>query len=147
MGCASDRPLIVDDSTVDGRAGHNSKIEPLCIEPKVTSVQRSRVVKFHVALGAFLVMIAAPVVASSDEPAMPTLIDPTSVLDASLRVAPPAAARRPATVPPSARPPRPARGEPTEVTISVDCNGRSCAVSSGLAVEVLSAPPDLRPLP
>jgi hypothetical protein len=116
--------------------GRNSKIEPLCIEPEVTSMQRSRVVKVHVALGAFLVMIAAPVVASSDEPAMPLLVDPANLLDALSH-----AARTPPHAP-GARPGRVAApAEPSELTISIDCNGSSCAVSSGLAVEVLSTPP------
>jgi hypothetical protein len=108
----------------------------LSIEPKVTSMQRSSGVKVHVALGAFLVMIAAPVVASSDERAMPLLVDASSVFSLVGEKKP---HRAPVRIQPMVEAP--------ELTISIDCDGSSCAVSSGLVVEVISAPRSPAPLP
>jgi hypothetical protein len=104
-------------------------------------------VKIRVAAGALLVMLMAPVVASSDEPSLPLLLQPQPIIFVNkplLRAASPAAAS-PAAASPAAASERNAVGSreaatPAEpVVVSIDCDGGGCAVSSGLQVQVIAA--------
>lgn len=85
-------------------------------------------------------MLMAPVVASSDEPSLPVLLQPQPLViprkplvvrDAN-KSGSSNAALRPMQ---AAKPEKPS--EP--LVVSIDCDGGGCAVSSGLQVQVIAA--------
>ena len=98
--------------------------------------------KIRVAAGALLVMLMAPVVASSDEPSLPLLLQSQPVNFASKPPVKSDAGKRPVTaakLPSTAAGPQPTAKPAEPMVVSIDCDGGGCAVSSGLQVQVIAA--------
>lgn len=106
-----------------------------------------------VVFGALSVMLVAPVVASFLEPDVPVAeggglrelareLQPRAAQAFDPTTPPsPAAVRAEAALPRRAVKPADVKPSEPEVTVSIDCSGSACVISSGLAVQVVGAVP------